>query len=81
MPHDSCLAVFHAGRQLPPLCPGGTKVTELGGEGDVIYTKTFRPLGYNLIELYPPFPGWITVLLLAGYLAGVASGAIFIFNK
>ena len=79
--HAYCLAVLHTGRLLPSLSPFRTEVAESGRKWDVINVDFTWALGYNLVHLDTPCPCWIIVLLLAGYLTGMASGAVFIFNK
>ena len=77
----TALAVLHTGRWLASLCPFLTEVTEFSGKGDIINVDFTWALGYNLVHLDTPCPCWIVVLLLAGYLTGMAPGAVFIFNK
>jgi hypothetical protein len=54
----------------------------LGNKGQVIDAVLSRwVLGNNLGYSYSPLPSRVTVFLLAGYLAAMAAGAVFVVNQ
>jgi hypothetical protein len=80
--HAPCLAVLDACRRLALFCPGSAEVAVFSREGQVIDAVLPRGVfGDNLTDPYPPLPGRVVVFLLAGHLATMAAGAIFVINQ
>lgn len=73
--------MLYTGRWLSSLSPFHTEVTESGGKRDVINVDFIWAFSYKLAYSDASYPDRIIVLLFAGYLTGVASGAVFVIYK
>jgi hypothetical protein len=77
------LTMLNAGRHLATLAdPGCTQITIGSGERNIINPQpTIRQGCQDLVKMNPAFADRVSVLLLAGYLAGMAAGTIFIIKQ
>jgi hypothetical protein len=79
--HASCLAVFHTGRRDSLFCSLCTQVAQIRRKRNIVDGNLVKGLQDNFVDLDPPLSDRVVVLLLAGHLAGMASGAVFVINQ
>ena len=81
-PEASCLAVLGAHRLLAALQAVGAAIAAVGRHGHELVLPLARSnfVGADLREMYAPFVGLETQMLLARDLAGVAAGAVLVID-
>jgi hypothetical protein len=73
--------VLHTGRLFTTGCPLAAEVAETGNIRHEVHVNCVMALGDYLFHFDADHSVGEIVLLLAGYLAGMATGTVFVFDK
>jgi hypothetical protein len=80
--HTMGLAMFYTRRLFPPLGPGKTEITKVRWKREIIDGYFAGCFGHDMLRYFDPaFAGRVIMLLLAGDLTRMTTGAIIIIYE